>query len=512
MSEWYWHTKADGTRIELTDAFVMTQPDGTPKVLYRTTRKGALYHASIVPNLLAHGPRGTGKSHMMRWDLHMRAMSIPGFSYLMMRRTMPELKKSHLHFIDAEMNLFGTKDASFYHHTDNIAIYPNGSRGYFGHCENEKDIEKYLSSQFCAVCFDEITTFDWDMVIKISASCRVPEGSGLTAFVRGGTNPMGVSADEVHRYYIQKDITPEEDPEFNPDDWGAIQFMPEDNPFLDHKQYRKKFAGLSEAYRKAWLDGEWGVEGAYFTVLPEHLLKNLPMLNGPDGLRPMLEWPWLNIYRTMDWGWHAQDPTVCAWIAVLPNGREIVFKEKMWTYTTAQQVAQEMKETSEGMKVIATFADPTMWDGEKETGHSMASIFEDNGVPLTKSKNNRTAAGYAIQQHLNEKVNEGSEDSKRLVPKMQFYEPTDVRGGCPTVIRTLKMMRVDKNDPGRIADHKQDHYPICAGYFCMADVPATRVPKADRIKPWMKHSTNRRILGVGNVRNPGKSRRYPFES
>jgi hypothetical protein len=144
----------------------------------------------------------------------------------------------------------------------------------------------------------------------------------------------------------------------------------------------------------------------------------------------------------------------------------------------------------------------------------MATIFEDHGVPLTKSKNNRSAAGYAIQQHLNEQVNESAlPECQQMVPKLQFYEPEkDVRGGCPTVIRTLKMMRIDKRDPGRIADHKQDHYPICIGYFCMADVPATRIPKADRMKPWMKHSSNRRILGSSGVRRPGQSPRSLYSS
>lgn len=479
-------TKPDGSRVELFDAFTLGPPGPKQEVLYRTTRKGLLYHASVAPNLLAHGPRGTGKSHMMRWDFHMRAMAIPGFVYLMLRRTMPELKKTHLHFIDPEMEKLG----GFYHHTDNVAIYPNGSRGYFGHCETEQDILKHLGSQFWAICFDEITTFDWEWVIKISASCRVPEGCGVTAFVRAGTNPLGVSADEVYRYYVGKDVTPEEDPEYNPNDWDAMQFMPEDNPFLDHKQYRKKFAGLPEAYRKAWLEGEWGAEGAYFALNPEHHISTMPTLQGPDGLhRTCLLWPWIAIYRVLDWGWH--DPTVCAWIAVLPNGREIVFKERSWVHTEAKDVAKAIVAESSDMHIVDTFADPTMFEGRKEMGSSIADMFELNGVPLTKGLNNREAIGAAITEHLHQTVK--FEDTSW--PKLTFLE-----SACPTVVRSLKAMRIDKKKPGRIADHKMDHFPIALGYFCMSDVPATRVPQESRIRPWMKKKGDRYILGASGVR------------
>lgn len=468
-------------------AITLKHPDGQIEVLYAPTDKLKEYHASTCPNLLAEGTRGTGKSTAMRWDAHMRALGYPGYTYLILRRTMPELKKSHLHFIDAEMRKLG----GFYHHTDNIAIYNNGSRGYFGHCETDADVMKYLSAQFCAIYFDEITTFDWDMVVKIAASARVPEGSGLIAIVRAGTNPLGVSAEEVYRYYIGKDVMPDEDPEYNPADWQNIHLTLDDNPYLDQVQYRKRFAGLPEAYQKAWLQGLWGVEGAYFSLMPEHSIKDIPTVADADGNRiPALRCPWLHVYRALDWGWHKDDPAYCVWIAVFPNGREIPFKVKQWTYTPATVVAKEIVNQSDGMRVVTTFADPTMWSGMKEMGHCIADDFENNGVALTKAKNDRTAAGYAIQEHLNTLL-----DDKQ--PKLQFHDSPSVE----PLVRAMRAMRIDKNSPGRIADHKQDHGPICLGYFCMAGVGPTQVPRQARVPLWMVPKRGKsRILGSAQVR------------
>jgi hypothetical protein len=131
-------------------------------------------------------------------------------------------------------------------------------------------------------------------------------------------------------------------------------------------------------------------------------------------------------------------------------------------------------------------------------GHCLADEFENCGVALTKSKNDRTVNGYASQEHLNTVIGEGAAKQ----PKLLFYEP-----GVPTLIRAMKAMRVDKKMPGRIADHKLDHGPICVGYFCMASVGPTQVPHKATTHAWMvPKNGNRRILGSGQVRRDHRNR------
>jgi hypothetical protein len=464
------------------------------EVLYApSSDKHLAYHQSTVPNLIMEGRRGTGKSHTMRWDMHLRAMAYPGFKYLILRRTMGELRQSHLTSVTAEMEKLGGI-ALGVRAGNTVCNYPNGSIGRYGHCETEADIEKYLSAEYHAIVFDEINTFEWDMITRISASCRVPEGSGLIAVVRGGTNPLGVSAETVYRYFVGKDIQPEEDKKYHPDDWGSLHIDKDDCGYVDYNQYDKRFAGLSKAYQDAWQDGTWGVDGAYFDIRPEHLIKEMPVIAGSDGLppAPALQWPWLHVYRVLDWGWH--DPTVCVWIAVLPDGHEIAFAEYSTVRTVAPAVADEVRARSGDMKVIATIAEPRMWDGEKEMGQCLAFEFEDAGIPMTKGRNDRVAGGFAIAEHLNTRLADG-------LPKLLILEDA-----CPTLIRTLRAMRVDKKNPGRIADHRADHMPIALSYFCMANVSPTRIPKAQADRPWMVRPLNRRVLGSGQVRRHISSR------
>lgn len=476
------------TALVKTPVVTLTRPDGTKEEQYGAWPKQVQFHAVTTPKFILEGERGTGKSHCLRWDCHIKALAYPGYKYLVLRRTMPELRKSHLLFVGREMEKLG----GFYHKTNVETHYANGSVGLFGHCETEADINKYLSAEFHQIVFDEIVTFDWEMITKISASCRVPAGSGLIAFIRGGTNPLGVSADEVYRYFIGRDITPEEDPEYVKEEWGSLHMTMDDNPSLDKKQYVKTLAGLPEAYRKAWLHGEWGVEGAYFSIEAKHTVGRMPTVQDARGeTRSMLEWSWMNVYRLFDFGWH--DPSVCVWVAVLPNGREVPFAEASWVQTPIQSIAIDIKRMSEGMRVVTTIADPTIWGGEKEMGHSLADELENTGIPLTKGKNDRVAAGFAIQEHLNSVLEDGG-------PRLQIYDPGLPGKGCPTLVRSLRAMRVDKKHPGRIADHRMDHMPICLGYFCMAGVGPTRVPNMSTTPRWMQHKTKRLVLGREGVR------------
>jgi hypothetical protein len=470
--------------------FVVEHPEhGTHE--YYPTPKQLEFHQCQAPNCILEGSRGTGKSVAIRNDAHMRALAVPGLAYLIIRRTMPELRKTHIRFIQAEMRKLG----GFYNKTEGIAYYPNGSVGHFAHCEGEEDVMKLLSSEYGVIYLDEITTFSQDQITKIATCARVPEGCGLIALIRGGTNPIGIGADYVRTYYITKDVDPLEDPDYHPDDYVAIHTILSDNPHIDANQYRKRFSGLPEHVRRAWLDAEWALEGAYFADFR-------PTVAGPNG--DPIEWhvisklprveseilsdvKWLRIYRTVDWGYFP-DPACCLWIVILPNGREIVFDEETWFKTIAKDVATEIKEQSDGQRIAETFCDPTMFDGSEATGHSVGDIFEMNGVPLTQSKNSRSAVGFAIHEHLNTLLEDG-------FPKMVFYKK------CKMLIKTLPTLRMDKHDTKKIADGN-DHWTIALGYYCMTHTGASMAPNRAVTPKWMVPKPSKKaVLGRYNVRN-----------
>src|SRR5579859_186927 len=482
---------------------------------YVPTEKGLDFHESTALNCILEGSRGTGKSKAIRNDAHMRALSHPGYDYLIVRRTMPQLRKSHLKFIGAEMKALG----GYFNKTESIAYYPNGSLGFYGHCQTEDDTMNLLSSEFCAIYFDEISTFTWEMVTRIAACLRVPEGSGLMPIVRGGTNPIGVGASEIRRYYITKDITPEEDEDYIPDDYQAIHTTLDDNPYVDRVQYVKRLKNLPDHIRRAWLDGEWIVEGMYFhdyrpkkrvkagaDEVPWHVMQEYPLIYSRAATATLDDpFKWIKFYRAIDWGF-SPDPAVCLWIAQVPvyykahgdlklskHNRAFVMKERQWHSTTAKDVAKDIYKESEGYHIVETFCDPTMFVGSEATDfQSVGDIFDNNRVPLSPSTNDRSQAGFAIHEYLNTILEDG-------LPQLQIFEYE-----CPHLVRTLGEVRVDTRHPERIADSRQDHWVITLSYFCSGRISTSKEHKTSSKPKWMQPNPNVRSklrhLGDESVR------------
>lgn len=490
------------------DSFIVIGEDGKPTVMYTPSEresdgvsKAREFHACTIPNVLLHGPRGTGKSTILRFDAHMRAMAHPGFTYLILRRTMPQLRKSHLNFIEGEMKKLGGR----FNKTENVAYYPEVdgkvSKGFFSHCETEADVLNLLSSQFDLVIFDELTTFTLDMFLKISACARSTVESGLTALVRAGTNPLGESTGDMMRYFIAKNVTPDENPDYDPTEFHAIYVGAEDNAYIDMVKYQRRLSQLTGHARKAWLEGVWEIEGAYFGDFqarkiidgehrPWHVIDSLPIIRTRNGDKALLDQEWISIYRVVDSGFNP-DPAVCLWIAVKPNGGAIVFKEESWLNTTADGVSKEIYEMSvlpsrQRMRVVDTFSDPTMFATSNHTGLADSDYYEANGIALTPSRNDRAAIGKSIHEWLGTLV-----DGE---PKLQI-----LREACPMLIRTLPEMQMDKTDPRKIAPGN-DHWVVALGYFCQGMTAPSQEFIATTVKPWMrKKPGSRHVLGSRNV-------------
>jgi hypothetical protein len=491
------------------DSFIVIDEAGVPTVLYTPSErpdgvsKAREYHACEIENVLLHGPRGTGKSTILRFDAHMRAMAHPGFNYLILRRTMPQLRKSHLNFIEAEMKKLGGR----FNKTENVAYYPevNGkvSKGFFSHCETEADVLNLLSSQFDLCVFDELTTFSIDMFLKISACARSTTESGLKALVRAGTNPLGESTGDMMRYFISKNVPPEENPDYDPTTFHNIFVGADDNAHIDMVAYQRRLSQLQGHARKAWLDGVWEVEGAYFGDFhsrmvidgenrPWHVINALPTVRG----KSLLSQEWISIYRCIDSGFYP-DPAVCIWVAVMPNGRAIAFKEESWLSTTADGVSKDIFEMSKGMRIVDTFCDPTMFATSNHTGLADSDYYEQNGIALTPSRNDRAACGKAIHEWLGTII-----DGE---PKLQILAPQDDGLGCPQLIRTIPSMQMDKLDPRKIAGGGNDHYVIDIGYFCQGMTAPSREFATAAVPLWMrpKH-VEKSVLGSRNVRASGR--------
>ncbi len=482
--------------IRLTDDYgvehIPYDPGHNPKQL--------AYHASDATNLLYWGGRGSGKSICGRWDCHLRALIHPGFTYVILRRTFPELQRSHLQHIEREMKLL----KGHFNKTEKIAYYPNGSRGYFSQCDGEEDVLKLLSAEFVVAFFDELSTFNWEHFLKLSASVRTTDPS-LKAMVRAATNPLGPSAQQIVKYFVDKDVDLEENPDYNPNDWESIHSNLEDNPFLEKEQYLKRFSALPAHVRKAWVDGEFAIENALFDFYPNkdgkpyHVVPELDR----EQLRKIVKAS--TIYRAVDVGWFP-DPSIVLWIAHLGD-RYIVLKDYVRYKTTAEELATQIKEIDRELlnigpgqtqRVAMTYCDPSMDINTVADVRTVKDIFEGNGVPMECSINKRDHFAESVHRALNAEVGPG-------VPKIQFVNGrSEGLVGCPYLIRSIPNQRYDQKKPLFLADSSDDHGVVALAYFLISGASSETRPfgPMPQVKPWMKHKAKERwVLGKENVKD-----------
>jgi hypothetical protein len=199
----------------------------------------------------------------------------------------------------------------------------------------------------------------------------------------------------------------------------------------------------------------------------------------------------VQVFRSVDMGFWP-DPAYCLWLAHLGN-RYIAFQEKLWYKTVASQIAEEIKEMSVGMKVSTTFCDPSM---DIQTGadvRTIKGIFEDHGVPMDCSVNNREHYAHAVNTALNEEAEPG-------IPRLQILDT-----GCPYLIKTIPQMTYNPKRPMALADHKQDHAVVTLAYFLISygsDSMRTYSNRSNQMRPWMRpKQTDRHLLGSDQVRD-----------
>lgn len=389
--------------------------------------------------ILFGGAAGGGKTRSIRWLHYHRAMEIPGFSSLILRRKFPELEKTHIKDAQLEVKQFGAE----YFATHRIVKFYNGSQVAFGHCQEAADVSNYLSAEYDLISFDEIVTFERDQVMMISSRARTTK-EGVVPQVVSGTNPGGPQAAWVKEWYIDKTVDRTEYPDYRPDDYLFIESKLEDNPYVD-ASYEATLADLPPMLRKAYREGSWDLwPGQYF---PEWRRE-----------RHVAEWRDFDpkdyrVYCGIDWGYVR--PGCCLWVAVNGDGRAYVFDEFMFKNTVGTDVASEIRRRSREWGVKPHYvADNQMWGGQDQTGETLAETFIRMGVPVVQANKDRINGWQRVRAWLR--------DAPDGQPWLQVHPR------CAYLVRTLPQMQQDARDPEDVDSDLDDHAADALRYFCMA--------------------------------------------
>lgn len=399
------------------------KPQERQKLFFDATEKYVAYG----------GARGGGKSWALRRKMILMCLKYPGLSVLILRRTYAELRENHIRPLCAE--LAGT---AVYTETRKTFEFPNGSRIRMGYCDSEADVNQYQGQEFDVIALDEATQLTEYQFQTLKGALRganpYPKRMYLTC------NPGGVGHGWVKRLFIDREYREGE----NPKDYCFIPARVFDNKALLRydPDYPERLKSLPEALRDAWLYGKWDVfAGQYFNEFDPSLHVIEPF--SPDGSFVR--------YCALDYG---LDMLAAVFVAVDADGRAFVYDEVYHSGLIVSDAAKKIREKAAGVTVFIAPCD--LWSRQKDSGKSIAELFAENGVYLTKIFPERVQGWLCLKEWLKPIKNGEKLDCRMKIAK-----------NCVNLLRTLPLLLHDGKIPGDVATkpHEITHAPDALRYF-----------------------------------------------
>ena len=432
---------------------------------WQISEKQQAFINATAQEVLYGGAAGGGKSHVQVMDAMLYALRYPKSKQLILRRTFAELDKS---IVRTVKNLYPQKIFKF-NSSAHTGTFINGSLIDFGYIATDNDLDRYQSSEYDMIRFDELTHFTEHQYTYMLSRLR-----GAAPFPRqmkSSTNPGGVGHQWVKKRFV--DPSPPNKVFIGEGNLSKV-FIPallSDNPFLTKNDptYRDRLLALSERDKKALLYGDWNIfEGQYFDEFDEkvHVCEPFPI---PKHWRR---------YRAIDYG---LDMLAGVYVAVNSERQAFVYKEVGKSNQPISSAAQMIIDASERdadghitEEFYLTLAPPDLWNRSQESGQSKATIFGEAGLNLTKSNNDREAGWLAIKELL--KPDSNGE------PRLRIFS------NCRELIKCLPALIRDDKRPTDCATepHEITHHPDALRYFAVFWWRPGEDPDNSKRRVWTK--------------------------
>jgi phage terminase large subunit len=419
-------------------------------------------------NILGGGAAGPGKSHGARWSMYRKALTLPGYEGLLLRKTFPELEKTHLRRMGRDYETFKQAGVACElvasQRIMKFRAKPDAPWSIIecGHMDDEAAVDKYLSSEYDDIVPDEASGFHPGALLELSTRARSSKPEVLAAggpWFRPVTNPGGPASPMLRDFFIDHAPDFEKFPAlrkfYDPALWVYVEATLEDNPYLG-EGYEGTLAVLDEARYRQLRYGDWRVfAGQFFTSWRER--KDGEPWHVQDlKLSADLEW-----FRSMDWG--RSNPGCVLWWCCLPDGHLHLGAELKFVDTDVADVCQAMRAIDRELGIghlRYTVSDPALHNRSQETGESIAETFGRNGIYLIRGNNNRMLGWERVRNLL------------RAAPDGQPWLSVSPR--CRYLIRTLPALQQDSHNPEDLDTDMDDHAADALRYGAMSRPSPTR--------------------------------------
>lgn len=462
---WWCDTQACRVRQSM-GAVSLKQGDRTHYV-YVPTFLGMVFEESHAKNRLLGGAAMCAKSHILRWYLTKRAMRIPGYTALILRRTYGELEKSQLRRLSADVPMLGGE----YIESKYLARFQStGGLIEAGHLDDKSALSRWLSTEYDDIVADEGSTFDPHFLLELSTRARTSNPHVIKmggARFSVGTNPGGpawpILLDLFVTHQPDFELFPALKKVYDPLKWHYIKGLLDANPYRD-ADYEESLAVLGEQrYAQLRWGSEFVTDGQFFGELrqkkddADYHERTLPIHSG-------VEWS-----CGMDWGFNA--PGWIGFFAHLADGHYHLAKEYKFRGQTADQVATAFHDIVKAIgveRVRYVAGDPAMWHKTGAgKGESIGETLQRRGLPMRRGDNDRFNGAMRMHEILRD---DGSGTPWLTVsPECRYWW------------RSMPALVQDPNDPDDVDTTKDDHPYDGTRYWAMSRPSPTRVVESTRV-------------------------------
>ena len=426
--------------------------DKVPKALKEEVNDNVIFKPNNGPqtdflaaperDVLYGGAAGGGKSYAMLID-PLRFAHRAAHRALILRRSMPELRE----LIDKSRELYpkafpGCK----YKEVEKLWNFPSGAKVEFGFLERDADVYRYQGQAYSWIGFDEITHLPTEFGWNYLASRLRTTDPEISTYMRCTANPGGVGANWVKKRYVDPHPPNES---FTGEDNLTRKFIParlDDNPYLAKDgRYEEMLMALPPTQRKQLLEGNWDVnEGAAFTEFEQDVHVITPF---------EIPISWERV-KGIDYGYASE--SACIWGTVDPSdGTLIIYRELYRKGLTGVDLGQlitqmELQDPYSVQGVLDTAA----WARTGTTGPTVGESLVRAGHKLRRADKNRIQGKIQIHEYLR------IQQSGR--PRLQIFN------NCPSLIRELQSIPLDRSNPEDVDTHAPDHAYDALRYLIMS--------------------------------------------
>lgn len=422
--------------------------------------KQILFFSATARHIAYGGARGGGKSWAARTKAVLLALNHSGIQIIILRRTLMELRENHVLPLLSQLDGIAKYNAEA-----KEFVFTNKSRIKLGYCSAESDVLQYQGQAYDVIFLEEatqFTEFQKDTLTETNRSSGMME-CRFTPRMYYTANPGGVGHTWFKRLFIDKSYRNAEKPEhytFIPSTVYENEFLMTNNP-----EYVENLENLPEMRKRAMLYGDWDAfEGQYFSEFDRNIHVMDPFVVPNTWSR----------YVSIDYG---LDMFAAIFVAVSPQNKAIIYREIYQQGLIVSEAADLLKKSIGKEKIELIYAPPDLWNRRNDTGRNAADIFQQSGVFLYRSKNERVLGWYAVKEWL--KIIDSKDEQTGEVIKVSNLQ---IFKNCLNLIRCLPQLQFADRDPNDVANEPHELTHICDSLrgFCIMRVKPIRQPLTER--------------------------------